>query len=206
MRPNRTNIVFSICTFLVILLAGTVAFAASGGSPELPPGVTPGGGGTTIPGTQLTGELLLNFTNFHCSDPTGDACAWTGPDVANVKATLRLNLATDKKHCDDAKNKTRTFNAFLGKNIPIDDVATVQAMVMAKFKGPILKKFFGVHDPVNPGLNLYLQDVSPFNIDFTYDPNAPAGTFIINWDTDPAGLNPIIGFTNVVDVVVVVGP
>ena len=198
-----------VILFAGVLLTSSLAIAMSNGSPELPPGVTPGTGGTGI-GTKLTGTLVIDFSKFHCLAPTTpDVCDMLGPDLGYAKATLKLAMTKGRNKAGDDDNDRKvekhTFHAFLGKDVSIDDVFAVQMLLMEKLTKPIFKKFFGIDKPATSGLALTLQDVSPFNIGYVLDPVASPGTYIIDYNADPAG-TPIVGFSNAVDVIVVVGP
>jgi len=196
MNTKKTNYLPTLTLVLSLLLSGGSAFAACDGSPAGEPGSACEV--STAVGTPLDGELVLNFTHFHCADPTPGACDFEGLNVAHVKATLRLNYSKNHKNDHKKDYHVYTFNAFLGKDVSIIDPCPATTLVIEKFTKPILKKIFDLSDRAASGVTIRLREPYPNNIDYTVDLNAKPGTFIFAPD-DYMQEFPITSFTNVVD-------
>jgi len=212
MKTKKMLTMLVVSLFTGILFTGTLAFAICGGSPE-DPTAPPGGVATT--GTKLVGTLVIDFSKLHCAAPmTPEDCDFNGgPDLAYAKATLKLTVVKgNDKTCDvdnEKKIVKHTFHAFLGKEVPYDEVYTVRVILLEKLTKQIFKKFFGINNPATSGLVLTVKDISPFNIGLVFDPAAAPGTYVFDYnlgvDVDGNPI-PIIGFSNAVDISVLVGP
>jgi len=192
MRHIGKAILTGFCMILVVLFSATHALALSGGSPSQPPGTPPYGMAIhgDVAGTKLNGVFTMNFSSLFCSGGiSSPACAFDGPDSAYANGTLRLRKGSI------LKSFTMDFGA-----VPINDIATLQTLVMSGFKDPIISAFFNEDPSI---LQMYLKELSEFSMDYTYDPGAAIGTYIMDpLDPDPG--HKIVSFTATSDVVVAV--
>lgn len=192
MKTIKVHVLLLLALALSLLLCAGTVFAGSDGEAELPPGAACSDFRTD--GSNLEGELVLNFTNFHCQNLSAADCISSGgPTFGHAKATLRIS----KTKFNDNKDHIYTFNAFLGKDVTFMDKCAVIELVIAKFREPILKEIFKI-DPATSPLSIRLREQPPISFDFTVDTNAKPETCIYA-ATDPLNENCITSFTNVVD-------